>query len=351
MLGTAAVAMSGFLLGRLWEPTPELPPRVAQHASAALLPQPEPPPPLEPEPEPETTVAFAVEALPTFDKKLDEDVLHALLSKPLLRVKVNTKGSSLSLRLDFADGARAAFKPFQIHVQSDPRREVAAYRINLLLGLKAVPPAIGRSFALAELKAKLDPSQAGLASRLDRETLPKDGQIGGELSYWIPIVVPARFGNVPMDSIPGLAIWRRQLTIGEAMPDKELVMQVSQMVLFDFIINNSDRWSGDNVLASGDGRFLYFMDNTLSFGADPIGHVNAYRYLERVQRFSRQMVEKLRGLRERDLRRAMKKEAAPFGALLTEEEILAVLGRRDLALDYIDRLIQRHGEDEVLAFP
>ena len=50
--------------------------------------------------------------------------------------KLNIGGSSLSIRLDFASGARAAFKPHQIWPQSKPRREIAAYRIDRYLHIR-----------------------------------------------------------------------------------------------------------------------------------------------------------------------------------------------------------------------
>ena len=71
----------------------------------------------------------------------DDELLAPLGASKVTRIKLNHGGTSLSLRLDFASGARAAFKPEQTHPQSDPRREIAAYRIDRLLGIGHVPPA------------------------------------------------------------------------------------------------------------------------------------------------------------------------------------------------------------------
>ena len=60
----------------------------------------------------------------------DAELLAPIGITPPVKLKVNHGGTSLSLRLEFADGSRAAFKPEQIHPQSDPRREIAAYRID-----------------------------------------------------------------------------------------------------------------------------------------------------------------------------------------------------------------------------
>jgi len=71
----------------------------------------------------------------------DDTLLAPLAATPVTGVKLNHGGTSLSLRLEFRSGARAAFKPQQTHPQSDPRREIAAYRIDRMLGIGHVPPA------------------------------------------------------------------------------------------------------------------------------------------------------------------------------------------------------------------
>src|SRR5690606_30512494 len=88
----------------------------------------------------------------------DAELLAPLGAARVTRVRWSLGGSSLSLRLAFANGARAAFKPEQVHPQSDPRREIAAYRLDRLLGLGRVPPAKPGAVPFAEILAGLDPS-------------------------------------------------------------------------------------------------------------------------------------------------------------------------------------------------
>ena len=64
----------------------------------------------------------------------DELLLERVRNQPIVRFKVNHGGSSMSFRVDFADGSRAAWKPIQTNLQTIPRKEVAAYRLNRLLG-------------------------------------------------------------------------------------------------------------------------------------------------------------------------------------------------------------------------
>jgi len=267
-------------------------------------------------------------------------------------VRLNRGGTSISLRIDFENGARAACKPSQIHIHSQPRREVAAYRVNRLLGLSSVPPAVGRRFRFSDIVDHLD--SANHRKRVIAEGAPeKDGTVLAELSWWIPVLKEARIEGFTIDSTDGVVTWKRYLAQGGPVPDDVagIVSQLSQLVLFDFIINNADRWSGGNVKASDDGRVLYFMDNTMSFGDDDNGHTKTRTYLERAQKFSRRMVDRLRKLEHDQLRAAFTTDIEPFEFLLTDAEIKSVLARRDYAMRYIDRLIEKYGEEAVLVFP
>ncbi len=147
--------------------------------------------------------------------------------------------------------------------------------------------------------------------------------------------------------------WRRWLKVGAQIPaeHRALCEQLSTMTLFDFVIDNTDRWTGNNAKASEDGTTLFFIDNTLSFTRSPRGHHKSRIYLERVQTFSRRLVARLRALEEREVREVLARDVEPFERLLSESEIKAILGRRDAALEYIDGLITTHGEDKVLVFP
>ena len=285
--------------------------------------------------------------------KPDESLLRPLKNGFVTNARFNRGGSSVSLRLDFAGGAQAAFKPRQTHTQSTPRREIAAYRINRLLGLQSVPPAIGREFTKKELLGWLTPKRKDLVARINREVISNNGRVLGELSYWIPELRRAKFGKFRLDEMEGIVRWKRFLQANVTLPkeQKSIVGQISNLIAFDYLINNSDRWTGGNTLASVDRKTLFATDNTLSFGPSEAGHQKTRRYLFRVQRFSRSLVERARNISLADVRAAVAKDIAPFSALLSEAEILAFVKRRDVFVGYVDRLIKRHGEESVLVFP
>lgn len=287
-----------------------------------------------------------------FDGVRDELLLAPLRTGEVKRVRFNQGGSSISLRIEFANGARAAFKPRQINMQSNPRKEVAAFRVNRLLGLSSVPPCVGRRFSKAKFLGALDYFSQRYLPRINAEVTFTGEYLDGELSWWIPVIEHAMIGPYRVDTTDGIVTWMHYMRPGIEIPDayRERLAQISDMILFDYIIDNSDRWTGGNARTDEAGQVLYFMDNTMSFGRDPQGHEKSQLYFKRARRFSRRLVHRLRQLTPEDFRRALSYDAAPFDNLLTKAELWALLQRRRHALEYIDQLIAAHGEDNILAF-
>ena len=130
----------------------------------------------------------------TFLGMSDELLLERVRTAPIVRFKLNHGGSSLSFRAEFADGSRAAWKPMQTNMQSVPRKEVAAYRLNRLLGLHAVPPAAPRAVTREELFGHLHPESLEKLPRIKAETVfGPDGRTIGTASYWIPVIKDSGF--------------------------------------------------------------------------------------------------------------------------------------------------------------
>lgn len=297
---------------------------------------------------------LALEPVWTFLGQSDQELLAPLREGRIKLVKFNGGGTSLSLRLEFEGGAKAAFKPDQIHRHSVPRKEVAAYRIDRLLALGRVPPAIARTFSYQEVSSRIASGHRPFAHRLQEEAVPHGNQLRGELSWWIPeLGTHVIDGRYRIDSGDGVDRWKPWAKIGAAIPPGEVEMlgQLSSVTVFDFLIDNLDRWSGGNANTTKDGTTLYFMDNTMAFSTDEKGHPKSHRALQRFQVFSRGLVDRLRKLDEASLRAALEGDPGPYEALLTDGELRAVLARTRVLLAYVDELIARHGEDKVLVFP
>jgi len=288
---------------------------------------------------------IASDAAGTFLGMKDELLMERMKQGEIVQAKLNKGGSSISFRLDFADGSRAAFKPEQTNPQTVPRKEIAAYRLNRLLGLNRVPPATSRTVHKDELLGRLPADSPYSATRIMAETLfDEEGFTRGEVSYWIPTILDSH-----LDAPESVLSWAKWMTIGEPIPaDKvELMAQLSDLLLFDLVQNNSDRFSGGNLMVSKDQRVLYFMDNAFGFQVEPEGHMRCRAALSRCQKFSKKLIEALRRLEISSLRAALE----PDPGVLSEAELRGLLARRDVALHHVDALIAQHGAEKVLAFP
>src|SRR5262249_48238249 len=149
------------------------------------------------------------------------------------------------------------------NLQTIPRKEVAAYRLNRLLGLNAVPPAAPRAVGREELLSHLHPESAAFVPRIQAETVfDPAGQTVGTASYWIPIIKDSGFATP--DGQRQATAWLSQ---GEPIPPDQRAMaaQLSDLAVFDFLTSNPDRYSGGNMKMSPDGTQLFYMDNTMAF--------------------------------------------------------------------------------------
>ncbi|HEY4175390.1 MAG TPA: hypothetical protein VGM90_01095 [Kofleriaceae bacterium] len=305
---------------------------------------------------PEQSASTTPAATETVFGAPDAELLAPVGEGAVTRVKVNHGGTSLSLRLDFASGARAAFKPEQIHMQSDPRREIAAYRIDRLLGIGHVQPTKSFSVRVDELVAAADPGgRAVIADRLANEAKAKNGVLRGELSWWIADIKLAQIGGVQVDDFAARNQWTRMLKVGAQVPEdqKEMLAQLATLAVFDVIIDNPDRWSGGNTRMSPDGKILYFMDNSMSFSKYEFGHENNLVVVRRMQVFPRGLIERLRTLTLEQLTASVTAggEETGLAPLLSTAELAAIIKRRDNLLIQVDALIAQYGDAAVLALP
>ena len=191
----------------------------------------------------ESAPEVALESAGTFLGMSDELLLDRIRNAAVTKLKLNRGGSSLSFRVDFADGSRAAWKPAQTNTQTVPRKEVAAYRLNRLLGLNAVPPAAPRAISRDDLFGLLHVESLSALPRIRAETIigPND-MVSGAASYWIPVVKDSEF-----DQPTGRQQTAAWLTQGEPIPfeRRQFVAQVAVLAVFDFLTANPDRHSGE----------------------------------------------------------------------------------------------------------
>lgn len=182
--------------------------------------------------------------------------------------------------------------------------EIAAYLLDKHIGLNMVPPTVER--------------------RLHENR--------GSCQYWLENVISLREKQEKQIKTPPIKVfgWNRSTYLQRA---------------FDNLIANEDRHM-NQILITKDFRML-LIDHSRSFRTAR-KFVKELIYTEKhkegpklMSELPRAFVDKIKGLNYEGIKSAV-------GEYLTDEEINAVLARKDLILAEIDRLIRKNGEDKVL---
>lgn len=249
--------------------------------------------------------------------------------------------TSITYQIDLSGPIDAAFKPeSRLHPQGW-LAEVAAYRVARELGLDSVPPAVLRSVERGQLRRRLGDGE------LPDELVITQGVSRGAFIYWVPGLVRS-----DLDTPEGIERWSRWLRQGSTIPEEERVVarDLSNMLVFDYLIGNRDRLSGGNLRPAEGGRII-IRDHNLAFPATlgESGHERLLEALTRTQRFSRTMVERLVLLSDDVLRAAMADENP--ASLLDNRQLAGLMERRATILSYVGAMIEAFGEEEVLYFP
>jgi len=182
--------------------------------------------------------------------------------------------------------------------------EIAAYRLDKLLGLNMVPPTVEREFHGSH----------------------------GSCQYWVDDTITLRTREEKKLKMPSYKVfyWNRATYLQR---------------FWDNLIANEDRHQ-NQILITEDWRML-LIDHSRSFRTSKrfttrliytAKHPEGPKLMSELPRA---LVEKTKALTFDEIRGAV-------GDTLTDEEINAVLARRDLILAEIDKLIKANGEDKVL---
>jgi hypothetical protein len=244
------------------------------------LPPPSEIPQYEPPPEGEEPAPAPLDSSPRFLGQSDDDILARICNLPIKSVRQLGGGSSISLRAVFDGGYQAALKPEQVRI-TRYQSEVAAYRVSRALGLGMVPPSCVRRIPREQLQATVPKA---LVERMEEELIADDkGLVACAVIAWVPHLHGLRLE----ESERGW--WRPMLKAGTPIPanKRKRALEISTLLLFDYLILNQDRWSGGNTHES-DGQMV-FIDQGAGFG--PERHHrrsrSALRTLKWSERFSR----------------------------------------------------------------
>ena len=222
------------------------------------------------------------------------------------------------------------------------------------LGLDNVPPTIGRRVPVNELQRRLESTHEdrwpGLRERLITD---RDGVTEGSMTYWIP-----EMRELGLDQGEGLREWSGRLRQGSRIESsaypRSLLRDLSNCVLFDYLIGNTDRFSGANLQGLPDRSRVFIRDHNLAFFVDlsPPRRERISTALQRSERFSRGTVERLLQLTPSSLAQALARDPLHSRAtpLLQPAQVEAVFARRATLLSYVGALIDQYGRDAVLVF-
>lgn len=301
----------------------------------------------------------------------DADRISSLRGADIAEVSKGRGGRSLAFRITLADGTRGYFKPKQTFSAAHWYSEVAAYYVDRELGLGRVPPTTGRTFAWSELEAA-----AGRDERVSELGIGKNGTLKGAFIWWIPEPLKrVRMGRtwerwvrvqkfLPITPYQRPVDYRADLNrrpgVREATdpsrpiattPDTETrPAELSDLILFDYLTQNVDRWGGDftNVRSRGPGGPLIYLDNGAGFwmGEQRLGLMEAR--LKALQRFRRSTVE---AIRKFDIERFAKRlQEDPLAPVLNEKQLDGLAERLGAVLEHVDAMVSRFGEARVFAW-
>lgn len=286
----------------------------------------------------------------------------------IVAVEKGRGGRSLSFKITLADGTQGYFKPAQTFSAAHWYAEVASYYLDRVLGLGRVPPVVSRRVPWATLR-----KAAGRDRRIRELEIGDDGTLPGAFVHWLDADL------TPID--PGMG-WERWIRVEGAMPRSpyqrprhwaasrsihkaaaagdlskmaagatpdrpDLAASISDMILFDYLTANVDRWGGrfTNVRTFNEGGPLMFFDNGAGFapGHPHIPYIDAK--LKALQRFRRDTVAAIRDLDLTMFERLLASD--PQGPLLSLKQLEGLKLRRDLLLAHVDDCVERFGEAAV----
>ena len=291
-------------------------------------------------------------------------ILHALATEEVMSIEKGRGGRSLAFKVTLSSGVRGYFKPEQTFSAAHFYAELASYYLDRELGLGRVPPTVGRRFDWAPFRRR-----AGRDDRLDEIVIQGDGTVRGALIAWVegglePISPPNDWTNwlrvedpLPVSPYQRPGQWAHDRRHGPrrfprwtSVPSKvpSRPREISDLILFDYLTTNVDRWGGDftNVRTRGVDGPLIYLDNGAGFSAGPSARIPLMdARLEALQRFSHPTVEKIRGLDMARLRRRMERDAlSPF---LNERHWQHLEERRQHLLAHVEDTTRTFGADAV----
>ncbi|MBQ9815961.1 MAG: hypothetical protein IJM59_00620 [Proteobacteria bacterium] len=289
-------------------------------------------------------------------------------------------GSSLVYKFTKDKQTIAAFKPFQKRFQSNYRSEIAAYRlcpvmkcafdipvnVPIYFDYKDFSSLYGRNAAnpkeeFAEIIPTHLPGDIHRVEGTFKEWIPEFADFPIEFSFiWKPWLNPgtdkSELAKPVSDLLPQIA---KKHKGGDKFAAKlaphvqnlsqyDLARQISNLLVFDFLINNWDRFSGSPSLFGvncqiAHGRFMS-IDNGAGFAKTP--NSKPEKHLHEITRFSRLTYTAISNFQKEPLLNYLFPDATDF----EKEKFETFWQQRQKYLDYVKKCINDNGEAETFFF-
>lgn len=294
------------------------------------------------------------------------ETLARLRDADFVAVKKGSGGRSLGFKLTFADGKKGYFKVEQSFSGANWYAEVAAHYLDRALGLGRVAPVVSREIDWNRLVRA-----AGSDERI-QEVVVRDGRVRGAVVAWVdgdltPLVSPLGWENwvrvEPWNAYNPSPFQRareyyaalnqpRSTPAYETIPEPDRAdraAELSDLLVFDFLTLNIDRWGGDNtnVLTIGKAGPLVFLDNGAAFAHGPPLIRLMQDRLAPLQKFRKSTIDALRALDLEQL--AARMATDPLAPILTDDDLEGLAIRRIAVLDRVAELQALHG-DKIFAW-
>ena len=275
----------------------------------------------------------------------------------------------------------AAFKPHQTRHQSNYRSEIAAYRLALLIKARFNIPYNEHAYFeyndFLNLYKRYKSNPAHAETLKDLITKKQDGKdyLHGTYKEWIPDFTefpielssnwkpwlkietdPQILDEPAADIIPNI---KKRHSLGEKLAPrlqkhlgeltkKQLALQLSNLIVFDFLVNNWDRFSGVprfwGINCQIKDKKFMSIDNGASFPKTP--NEKPLKHLKDTQRFSRITLRAIQKLDRDETLNILLPHPTPFEV----EKFDTFWKQREIFLQYIDDLVIEYGADNVLFF-
>lgn len=272
-----------------------------------------------------------------FRGRSEDEWLQQMSERPVVRTLERFHSTLFVFHMDLGDGVEISFQPERPGQETFWRREVTSYHLARLLGIEnRVPPTVGKRVPLSAFGRFAN----GVGLVVDRR-----GMVLGSASVWMPTL-----NRVHMHVDPNRREWVRWMNPANpiAPESMERARQVSEVLVFDYLAANYDRWNCCNITADENNN-LVFRDNDAGWFPDVINRLGDPNVVRRVPRYLFESVQRVTP--------EMVRESVSHDPMASSVHLVASRAytgyelRRQALLANLRRMAARHGEAAVFPWP